>query len=70
MEESEAAAKDLKLLQCEHKESVQESEEAHSKVIQHGCTLIFHVFDLSFPPSLPLSLPPPLPPSFFLSLSV
>ena len=33
MEESEAAAKDLKLLQREHQESVQESEEASTKVI-------------------------------------
>ena len=38
MEESEAAAKDSKLLQREHKESVQESEEANTKVIQLGCT--------------------------------
>ena len=36
MEESEAAAKDLKLLQREHQESVQESEEANTKVMH--CT--------------------------------
>ena len=36
MEESEAPAKDLKLLQREHQESVQESEEANTKVIH--CT--------------------------------
>ena len=63
MEESEAAAKDLKLSQREHKESVQESEEANTKVIQHGCTSILHIFlPLSpLPPSLPLFLSP----SFF-----
>ena len=33
MEESEAPAKDLKLLQKEHQESVQESEEGNTKVI-------------------------------------
>ena len=44
MEESEAAAKDLKLLQREHQESVQESEEANTKVIQLGCTSILHIF--------------------------
>ena len=33
MEESEAPAKDLKLLQREHQESVQESEEANTKVM-------------------------------------
>ena len=62
MEESEAAAKDLKLLQKEHKESVQESEEAIAKVIQLGCTSIFYIFD-SPPPSFSFSLPP----FFFLS---
>ena len=62
MEESEAAAKDLKLLQREHQESVQESEEANSKVMQHGYTLIFYIFD-SPPPSFSFSLPP----FFFLS---
>ena len=36
MEESEAPAKDLKLLQREHQESVQESEEANTKVMH--CT--------------------------------
>ena len=66
MEESEAAAIDLKLLQREHKESVQESEEANTKVIQLGCTLIFHFFDLSPPPSLS----PSLSPSLLFSLSV
>ena len=35
MEESEAPAKDLKLLQREHQESVQESEEANTKVMFH-----------------------------------
>ena len=62
-----APAKDLKLLQREHKESVQESEEANTKVMQHGCTSILHIFDHH--PSLPSS------PSFsllplLLSLSV
>ena len=44
MEESGVPAKDLKLLQREHKESVQESEEGNTKVIQLGCTSILCIF--------------------------
>ena len=69
MEESKAAAKDLKLLQREQQQSVQESEEANTKVI--NCINLdvlqsFIYFDL-LSLSLYLSLPPSFPLSYFFS---